>query len=205
MPKTIIIDEGQGLAEEELDRVIETLEFGGLIVYPTTTLYGLGALVFSEEGVARLMEAKKRPWGMPVSVFTLRDRLSDICDIPVRGLPILNSNLPLTHVLPAKPNVSSVITQAGSLAVRFPDNDLIRAICEKAGPITATSANIHGGSDPIDIHIARDELGELVDIYIDAGRCQHGTGTTIVDLTGTEVRIIREGIIPREQVIDLYG
>ena len=150
MPETMTIVGGQKLAKEDLDKIIETLEAGRLIVYPTTTLYGLGALIFSEEGVARILETKQRPWGMPISVFTLRDRLSDICDIPVRGLPILNSGLALTHVLPAKPNVSSVITQAGSLAVRFPDNELIKAICENVGPITATSANTHGGKDPID-------------------------------------------------------
>ena len=202
---TITMEEGRGLAKEDLDKVIDTLETGGLVVYPTITLYGLGALIFSEDGVARILETKQRPWGMPISVFTLREKLSDICDIPVWGLPVLNSGLTLTHVLPAKPNVSSVITQAGSLAVRFPDNELITAICEKVGPITATSANTHGGKDPIDIQTARDELGDRVDIYIDSGTCQHGKGTTIVDLTGPEVRIIREGIIPREQVIDLYG
>ncbi len=205
MSETFIIKDGQELAQEDLKKVTDTLETGGLIVYPTTTLYGLGTFVFSEDGVGRLLEAKQRPWGMPVSVFTLRKIVSDICDIPVWGLPVLNSGLALTYVLPAKPNVSSVLTQAGSLAVRFPDNELITAICEKVGPITATSANIHGGKDPIDIQIARDELGDMVDIYIDAGKCQHGKGTTIVDLTGAEVRIIREGIIPGEQVIDLYG
>ena len=128
MPETIIIAEGQELSQDQLDRVGETLEIGGLIVYPTTTLYGLGALVFSEEGVARLLEVKDRPWGMPISVFTLRERISDICDIPIRGLPILDSGLPLTFILPAKPNVSSVLTNMGTLAVRFPDNDVENTI-----------------------------------------------------------------------------
>ncbi|MCK4757286.1 MAG: threonylcarbamoyl-AMP synthase [Thermoplasmata archaeon] len=188
-----------------VDRVKRILDSGGLIVYPTTTLYGLGAGIFSDKGIEKLVKVKGRPKGMPISVFTLREKITDICDIPVWGIKILDSGLALTFVLQAKPNVPSVLTQDGTLAVRFPDNRLVEDICKAAGPITATSANRHGGPEPLEIKIALDELGEDVDLYLDAGKTDFGKGTTIVDMTGTEVKIIREGIIPTERVIDLYG
>ena len=108
-----------------VDRVKRILDSGGLIVYPTTTLYGLGAGIFSDKGIEKLVKVKGRPKGMPISVFTLREKITDICDIPVWGIKILDSGLALTFVLQAKPNVPSVLTQDGTLAVRFPDNRLV--------------------------------------------------------------------------------
>ncbi len=205
MVEIITLDKDKTPSSDLTRNIENILGSGGLIVYPTSTLYGLGASIFSKEGVEKLMQVKQRPHGMPLSVFIRRENITDICDIPVTALPLLNSDLALTFVLPAKSNVPSLLIKDGSLAVRFPDSALIDAICKTIGPITATSANRHGKQDPTDIQTAIDDLGEEVGLYLDSGATELGQGSTIVDLTSSAVRIIREGIIPEEQVMDIHG
>ncbi len=205
MVEIIALDKDKTPSSELVQRIENILGTGGLIVYPTSTLYGLGASIFSKEGVEKLMEVKQRPYGMPLSVFIRRENVTDICDIPITALPLLNSGLALTFILPAKPNVPSLLIKDGSVAIRFPDSTLIDAICKSVGSMTATSANRHGLQDPADIQTAIDDLGEDVELYLDSGDTELGKGTTIVDLTQSAVRIIREGIIPKEKVMDIHG
>ncbi len=178
---------------------------GGTFVYPTKTLYGIGASIFSDEGITAVFQAKDRPEGMPLSVFAERKKVTEICDIPVLARPFLDSGLPITIILPAKWNVPANITQDGNLAVRIPDNPLLESIVEKVGPITGTSANKHLGEDPTNVRIAMEELGNAPSLYIDAGPCEIGLQTTIVEVTDSETKILREGAVSLEELLDLYG
>lgn len=206
MSETVRVEMSGEPGGELLSRIQLLIASGGTVVYPTRTLYGIGAGISSINGIVKVLKIKDRPYG-PVTVMLNRYQLTDLVDVPIRGKPVVDSGLPITFVLPAKPSVSSLLTeQDGSLAVRIADSRLLRAIIQKVGPITSTSANLAGGPDPTDASIAREQLGDMPDLYLDAGPIMGGGGSTIVDLRdGAEAKIIRQGSVSEEEVRTLYG
>lgn len=188
--------------KSEIERALELLREGKLIVYPTDTLYGLGADIFNREAVKKVYEVKKRPVSMPLSIA-----ISDVEEIEKYAFmnkiayKIADQFLPgaLTLILKKKKRVPDVISK-DKIAIRIPSNEIALKIAENI-PITATSANIHGGENPWKIEIARKQLGEKVALYIDAGDLKN-IPSTIVDLSEGKLKIIREGAIKREEIYD---
>ena len=173
--------------ESIIHQAVKVLGRDGLVVYPTDTIYGLGADALSEYAIERVYEAKMRPRSMPVSV-AVSDiemlgaiaRVDSVADAFVdRFLPG-----PVTVVLKAKSCLPTILTGgSGLIGVRIPDHPVPLAIIrELDAPITATSANIHGAADPVtvnDVHVPHDFL-------IDGGRLP-GTPSTVVDLVNRTV------------------
>ena len=191
---------------ELLARIQLLIASGGTIIYPTRTLYGIGAGISSISGIVNVLKMKNRPHG-PISVMLNRGQLTNFVDVPIKAKALVDSQLPITLVLPAKPNVSSILTETnGSLAVRIADSILLQAIIEKVGPITSTSANPAGGPDPHTIEIAREQLSDKPDIYLDAGPTELKAGSTMIDLTDNlKAKILRHGAVSEEKVRELYG
>jgi L-threonylcarbamoyladenylate synthase len=182
------------------------LQSGGLVAFPTDTLYGLGADVFNEKAIEKLYQLKGRsPYdGVPVLIATLTDLESLISEIPQILEAFVRDFWPgsLTLVLVKGPLVPDVVTGGlETIAIRMPDHPIPRAIIMDYGqPITGTSANRSGGSAPMIAQDVRDQLGQEVDLVIDGGRCRKGQASTILDLTGESPVVLRQGAVTLDEL-----
>ena len=186
---------------QQVDRGISLLKRGGIVAFPTDTVYGLGAAASSPQAVARVYEVKKRPAGMPLPL--LLAHVSQIDDVarPVPPLARLLAKkfLPgaLTLVLPKSGSVPDIVTAGGTtVAVRIPAHPVPVALIEGLGaPILGTSANLSGRPSALTAGEVSSQLGGRVDLVIDGGRCPGGRESTIVDVTGEVPVVLREGAL----------
>ena len=176
----------------QIEKAAEVLKLGGIIAYPTETVYGLGANIFNENAIRRLFEIKRRSLNKPISVAVANFKmLEDIACVFEKDKEILKKLLPgpVTIILPKKEVVSDLLTTGRDLiGIRFPENELTREIIEKAGfPITATSANFSGEEEITEAKYVKPEVDFIV-----GGDCKYKIPSTVVDLTNR--RILREGV-----------
>lgn len=174
-----------------LEKAVSVLTHDGIIVYPTETVYGLGADAFSDEAILKVYEAKKRPLAMPISIAVSDfDMLYAVARVEPEEESFLTTFLPgpVTVVLPARKTVPTLLTGGtGLIGIRMPAHDLtLRLIAKFDAPITATSANLHGAKDPV----TPDECTVPYEFLIDGGRLP-GTPSTVVDLR--EKLVLRAG------------
>jgi len=175
-----------------IDKAVSVLIHDGTVIYPTETVYGLGADAFSENAIMKVYEAKKRPFSQPISVAVSDyDMLAAVAftDPAVEDFLLTFLPGPVTVVLRAKHTLPGILTGGtGMIGVRIPAHELaLRLIETFDSPITATSANLHGAKEPA----APDECTVPRDLFIDGGRLP-GTPSTVVDLTTTA--ILRRGV-----------
>jgi L-threonylcarbamoyladenylate synthase len=192
------------IQDDKFEMVISELRTGHLIVYPTETLYGLGADPFDELAVKRVFKAKKRPYDMPLSIAVSNARmLEELAFVDDRARKLIAAFLPgpLTLLLQKKPVVPDMVT-AGSpeVGIRIPDHPFALRLINEFGPIVSTSANLHSRPNPVTCQNAIDDLGESVSIYVDCGHTSIGRPSTIVQLMEGDVEVIRPGAIPIEKV-----
>lgn len=180
------------------------LRDGGLVAFPTETVYGLGANALDARAVARIFEAKARPAWNPVIAHV--DSIDEARAITSQWPPIATMLAqtfwpgPLTLVLPKHPSVPDALT-AGlpAVAVRIPNHPVARALIAALGaPIAAPSANRFTELSPTTAAHVQESLGDRVDMILDGGPSDVGIESTVVDLTGETPRLLRPGIIGRE-------
>jgi L-threonylcarbamoyladenylate synthase len=176
------------------------LERGEMIIYPTDTLYALGCRAVDAAAVDRLRAAKARDTEKPLPVVAadVAQARSLWARWPAQAAVLADRFWPgpLTLVLEAAPGLPRGLTAAsGSLAVRVPALALVRALCAAAGPLVSTSANLAGGPPATTCEEALAGLPGAVALALDAGPANR-TPSTLVDVTGTEPRLIREGAVP---------
>ena len=210
--KTIKCDPSNGLGpdcEEAIQAAVEDLKAGKLIVFPTDTVYGIGANIYNEIALKNLYKAKKRPYDMPLSVAVYdMAQLKSVANLCGKAEKLVDAFLPgpLTMIVPKKENVPDLLTSSSKkVGIRIPDNPIAREICRRFGPIVATSANIHSKPDALSAQDAIEDFGEQVSTYIDAGSSLSGKPSTIVWLTRDEFEIIREGAISADQIEEALG
>ncbi len=194
-----------------VERAAETIKRGGLVAFPTETVYGLGADALNPRAAARIFEVKGRPPDNPLIVHVSSLRMARLvaAEIPERALKLVEKLWPgpLTVVLPKSPEVPSVVTAGlGTVAVRMPAHRVALEMIEAAGrPVAAPSANPSGRPSPTSgEHVVRD-LDCRVDVILDAGETFFGVESTIVDLTRTPPVLLRPGPIPVEVLEKLLG
>jgi len=196
---------------KQVENCISILRRGGLVAYPTDTLYGLGASAALPEAVGRVYGVKERPRNMPLPLL-LADipGIIDVTDsIPEIALPLINNFFPgaLTIVLPASASLPDIITAGGStVAVRIPAHPVPVALIKGLGaPIVGTSANLSGRPSPLTAGEVNSQLGDKIDAVIDGGRCPGGKESTVVDVTGEAPVILREGAISPDELRRVCG
>ena len=193
-------------------RAAVILRNGGLVAFPTETVYGLGADATQGAAVARIFEAKGRP-----SFNPLIAHIADATAVADFALPADHFEAlarafwpgPLTLVMRRKPgsNISDLVSAGGAtIALRCPDSpaalDLLRAV---GRPVAAPSANRSGSVSPTSAAHVAASLGERVDLILDAGPCRVGLESTVLDLTQTVPVILRPGGVTREQIAAIVG
>ncbi len=192
------------LSEEQLQEAIDVLKAGGTIMYPTDTLYGLGTDPFNLDAVKKMFDMKKRPYDLPVSIAVYDiSQIEDYVELTDLAKQATWEFLPgpLTILLKKKdPSSLPIVSSKNRLGVRILDHPVPLPILEKFGPITSTSANIHKQAPPRRIEEAVEQLGDSVDIYIDAGKCRYGQESTVLDVSTDSPKIIRPGVISRKRL-----
>jgi L-threonylcarbamoyladenylate synthase len=185
---------------------VEIIKSGGVIVYPTETVYGLGASIRNETAVGRVFEIKKRSTEEPISVAVSDYKmLHSIACLPAGVENFVRRFLPgpVTIILKKRASVPEILT-AGSdfVGVRLPDHQVAQKIIKRAGPITSTSANVSGQKSPL----SADEVGVTADLTVDGGRCKFAIESTVVDLVNK--KILRAGALHekvKEELENLKG
>jgi L-threonylcarbamoyladenylate synthase len=193
--------------KKQVEQGIRILKSGGVIAYPTDTVYGLGARFDNAIAVERVFTVKNRPRNMALPLL-----LADVSQIDVLAVNIPESARrlasrfwpgALTMVLHKSTTVSDVITSGSdTVALRVPDHRVTLVLIKGVGvPIVGTSANLSGKPSPVTADEVRAQLNGTVDLIIDDGRSPVGKESTIVDLTGKEPVILREGAIPADEIL----
>ena len=193
----------------QVDRAIKILKDGGIVAFPTDTVYGLGGNVFSIEAAERIYRVKQRPRHIPLPVLLADStQLADIvAAVPETARYLMRHFWPggLTLVLPKKDTLPDIIT-AGSnkVAVRIPDHVVPLALIRGLGaPIIGTSANISDKPSPVTAEEVDQQIGSQIDLIIDMGRCPGGLESTVVDVTGETPVILRRGVISEEKILSV--
>jgi L-threonylcarbamoyladenylate synthase len=188
-------------------RAAELLRAGGLVAFPTETVYGLGADATDAQAVARIFEAKGRPSFNPlISHCANADAAmaEGAFDDRARALAARFWPGPLTLVVPRAPaSRIAQLTTAGldSVALRVPGSGTARALLAATGrPVAAPSANRSGALSPTTAAHVAESLGGAVDLILDGGACAVGVESTVVDLTGPKAALLRPGGLPREEL-----
>jgi len=182
-----------GLAAERLRR-------GGVIAFPTDTLYAVGARASDPAAVQRLYDIKRRPSGQPmVWLVSSRVQVEPFAVVSDAATELMARFWPgpLTLVLPAR-----LPADGPTIAVRAPNHQVALALLRTLGePIASSSANLAGALPPVDADQVIEGLGDTLDLVLDGGACQIGQPSTILDLSGESPRILRQGAIPRTELI----
>ena len=204
------------MTEEEIDaaqirRAGEILRAGGLVAFPTETVYGLGGDAFNPESSRRIYAAKGRPSDNPliVHICRLEDLEAVASRVPEAALRLAEAFWPgpLTMILHKRPEVPAETTGGlDTVAVRFPSHRIARALIEAGGGfIAAPSANRSGRPSPTLARYCREDLDGRVDMIIDGGQVGIGLESTIIDLTEKEPVILRPGFVTWEMLQEVLG
>jgi len=205
------------ISADSLEQAAQILRDGGLVAFPTETVYGLGADAFNAQAAAKIFEAKNRPHFDPLIIhIAALDMLEKVADLSKlseaarQKLFLLAENLmpgPLSIILPKNKNIPGIVT-AGleTAAVRIPDHEAARKLISlSTGAIAAPSANPFGSLSPTRAEHVRDKLGERIDLILDGGPTRIGLESTVLDITGSTVKILRPGGTPKEKIEKLIG
>ena len=189
-----------------LDRAAAAIRAGRLVVFPTETVYGLGADALRGDAVARVFAAKRRPADNPLIVHLAdRGQIESVAtDVPPAAIALFERFAPgpLTIVLPARADLPRVVTAGlSTVAVRFPAHPVAQQLLRACGrPLAAPSANRSGEPSPTTVEMARASLGAAVDVYLDGGPCSVGLESTVVLVRGTRALILRPGAVTAERM-----
>ena len=195
--------------DRQIGNAARVLSEGGVVAFPTDTVYGLGADINNPAAVDRIYEIKGRPKGSPLPV--LISDISHITDVVSDPEPfaihLASLCWPggLTLVVPTNLPLPGSLLQDGCVGVRVPDDPIcIRLIERFGGPITGTSANRTGSPPATNAKQVKDQLGKSVDYILDAGDAQQAKPSTVVRVARGEVTLLREGVVSASAIMKTW-
>ncbi|MFQ3547013.1 MAG: L-threonylcarbamoyladenylate synthase [Termitinemataceae bacterium] len=207
----------RSISEEDLAYAGRALAEGRLVAFPTETVYGLGADATNPLALARVFEAKRRPTFDPLIVhipaLDWLDRVADLSQLSQERQNLVHRLAdslwpgPLTLILPKRVHIPDLVTSGlPTVAVRLPAHPVARRLIELAGcPVAAPSANPFGYISPTQATHVMQQLGDRIDIVIDGGSCPVGLESTVLDMNGPVLRILRPGGMSRERIEAIAG
>ncbi|HET6595010.1 MAG TPA: L-threonylcarbamoyladenylate synthase [Anaerolineales bacterium] len=192
-------------SEESLRSALDVLSAGGLVAFPTDTVYGVGALAFDGPAIESIYIAKDRPVEKAIPIL-----ISDTQELDKVGMNIPEVALqlashfwpgPLTILVPKRPDLPASVSATSTVGVRVPDHEVARSLLRLAGPLAVTSANMSGAQSPVSAEEVYEQLIGRIPLILDGGPTSGGVPSTLVDCTTQELKILREGPIRLEELL----
>jgi L-threonylcarbamoyladenylate synthase len=192
-------------SQDSMGIILHAIQAGGLVAFPTDTVYGIGALAFNEDAVNSIYLAKGRTneKAIPILLGEIEEieKVASVVPVMARRLAERFWPGPLTLVIPKKITLPESVSSTDTVGVRIPDNPTTHAILRLTGPMAVTSANISGGLSPSTAQEVFDQLGGRIELILDGGKTSGGIPSTVVDCTKSEPIILREGPISLKEII----
>lgn len=195
----------------ELKEPVEIIKDGGIVIFPTETVYGIGVNAFNEEAIEKLYEIKQRPLSQAISLLVsdmdmINKVAKDITELEYKLMERFFPG-PLTIILKKKEIVPNIVTaNQDTVGIRMPSGEIARKLVEYAKvPIAAPSANITGKPAGTDIQDIIQDFEGKVDYIIDGGKSQIGKASTIIKVIDNVPHILRNGSITAEQIAEISG
>jgi L-threonylcarbamoyladenylate synthase len=198
----------QPCSMDDLNRAVAVLNDGGVVAFPTETYYGLAVDPLNPLALNHLFTLKQRDIAKPIlTLVDNRESLSSLVhEIPIVYLQLMERFWPgpLTLIFQAKINLPTLLTAGSStIGVRQSSHPFARQLLRAFGrPITATSANISGHDAAVDAHGVKVQFGKQIDLVFDGGKAPGILGSTIVGLDGSQLKLIREGVISYDEIMN---
>lgn len=191
----------------DIKSALEILQSGGIIAFPTDTVYGLGALAFNNTAIESIYTAKGRPIEKAIPILIADE---DDLEKVAKNIPDMARIFaprfwpgPLTCIVPKKQTLPLAVSATSTVAVRIPDHAVARTLLRAAGPLAVTSANISGGASPSTANEAYGQLIGRIPLILDGGKTKGGIPSTVVDCTGPKPVIVREGPITLAELLEV--
>lgn len=203
--ETRVVSAGE---EGWLPHALEVLSAGGLVAFPTDTVYGLGAAVYDEEAVASIFRAKARPREKSIPILVAGwSEIKGIAEPVPAGERLARAFWPgpLTIVLPRSAGPSDRLWPSGTIGVRAPNHPVTLAILREAGALATSSANRSGGPSPRTAAEVLAHLEGRVNLVVDGGETPGGEPSTVVDCTGDGPVLLREGPVSLDAILAVWG
>lgn len=192
----------------EVNLALKDYQKSDLIAFPTDTVYGIGAHIFSEKAIKKIYQIKHRSENKPLAVLCAdKSQILQVAKtIPAKMEKIIDAFMPgpLTIILPKKKEVPNYITSnLDTIGVRIPNHQLALQILKQIGPLATTSANISGDSSLNNSKDVINVLGDSIDIIIDGGITDIGIPSTVISYIKDDINIIREGTITKKMILEI--
>ena len=191
-----------------VSQALAVLRAGGLVAFPTDTVYGLGALAYNYQAVERLFKSKERSPSKAIAVLIgeIRQLSKVASQVTPAALFLARRFWPgaLTLVVPGHPDLPRNLSPQPTIGVRMPDHAFASALLRRAGPLATTSANLSGGANPRNAQDVLAQLEGRVELIIDGGEAPGGIPSTVVDCTQDPPIILREGMIKEDAIQALF-
>jgi len=199
--KTEIISAG---SPDAISTALSILNGGGLVAFPTDTVYGVGSVAFDGKAVESIYVAKDRPIekAIPILIGDLEALDQVGVDIPKAAYKLAARFWPgaLTCIIPKQPALPKAVSSTSTIGVRMPDHDMARKLFRAAGPMAVTSANISGEQGPSTAEEVYRQLNGRIPLIIEGGKTPGGVPSTVVDCTTGDLNILRKGPISVEEI-----
>jgi L-threonylcarbamoyladenylate synthase len=193
--------------EQALEKSIEILITGGLVVFPTDTIYGLAAKFDNLSAIQKIYNVKDRDQTKALAVLVGNisqvDEVSD--EIPPIAKRLMEKFWPgaLTIVLRKRKEIVTPLSQDDSIGIRIPDDRFVRVLSENIGPLATTSANKSGMPSTTNVTEVLEQIGDLVDLIIDGGESPGGVASTVVDCRNNRIEVLREGALTKNELLTM--
>jgi L-threonylcarbamoyladenylate synthase len=188
-----------------LSEALKTWKSGGLVAFPTDTVYGLGAPAFDGRAVQGIYIAKDRPAEKAIPLLIAEG--GDL-DTVAAHVPLMARRLaarfwpgPLTVVTPKRATLPRAVSATGTVGVRVPDHEVARALLRAAGPLAVSSANLSNQASPCNAQEVFAQLNGRIDLIVDGGSTPGGQASTVVDCTGPQPVILRAGPVTLDEIL----
>ena len=191
-----------------INKALKILDSGGVVAFPTDTVYGVGVRVSDLEGIERLYAIKGRERSKAIAVLIAdTSQLKQIAEASKTAMKLAEHFWPgpLTLVLPRQPKVPELLTQGPTVGVRVPDHAIARELLRAAGPMAVSSANLSGGKNPLNADEVMEQLDGRIEMLIDGRQTPGEQPSTVVDLTSAEPKLLRAGPIKEEEIFKTIG
>jgi L-threonylcarbamoyladenylate synthase len=198
------------LVVKQIDEAVEIMRKGGVVAFPTDTVYGLGADALNASAVEKVFKIKQRLYNLPLPVLLADESQAASVAVSISEFArcLMKKFWPggLTLVLNGGASLPELITGGGDkVAVRVPDHIIPVTLISKLGkPVVGTSANVSNNPSVITAEEVKKQLGDDIGLIIDGGRCPGGLESTVVDVTGEYSVVLRQGAIAEEEIMQVY-